>query len=121
MPTRRRRLQMSVRMWSIAVLGTWLGCCVPGFSQEPGPSAKDARAMPLQPPGGGYQPLTLAQTIARTLQESGQLSRYRVNVMAQQGVVDLVGEVTDENQRAIVITLARATPGVVMVRDYLQV
>src|SRR5262249_36129470 len=48
-------------------------------------------------------------------------SRYDVNVTAQQGIVDLVGEVADENQRAIVITIARSTPGVVQVRDFMQV
>lgn len=108
---------MSARIWTVAVFGVWIGFCVTGLSQESGP----AKMLPTQVPGGGYQPLTLAQTIARTLKESGQLSRYRVNVMAQQGVVDLIGEVSDENQRAIVITLARSTPGVVIVRDYLQV
>ena len=77
--------------------------------------------MPTQlPPASMYQPATLAQTIARTLRESKQLSRYSVNVTAQGGVVDLTGEVADENQRAVVITLARSTPGVVMVRDALQ-
>jgi hypothetical protein len=91
----------------VAVIGTWMAWSLHGHGQE---------ARPL-----GYQPLTLAQVIARTLKESGQLSRYNVQVSAQQGMVDLIGEVSDENQRAIVITLARATPGVVMVRDYLQV
>ena len=59
---------MNVRMWSVAVLGTWLGFCAIGHGQE-------AR------PAGGYQPLTMAQAIARTMKESGQLSRYRVDVL----------------------------------------
>jgi hypothetical protein len=94
---------MRKHMWTVAVLSAWLGYCGQGYAQEP------------------YQPLTLSQTIARTLQESGLLSRYNVDVVTQQGVVDLYGEVSDENQRAIVITIARSTPGVAMVRDYLQV
>ncbi len=64
---------------------------------------------------------TLAQGIARTMRECGQLSRFRVNVQNQDGVIDLVGEVSDESQRAIVIHIARSGPGVVMVRDWLQV
>ena len=118
---------MTARKWSVAVLGMWLGWSVPAFGQDARPGATkpvplEANRMPTQlPDTGTYQPPTLAQTIARTLKESGQLSRYQVNVAAQQGVVDLMGEVADENQRAIVITLARSTPGVVMVRDWMQV
>ena len=111
---------MSVRIWSVAVLGTWMGLSVHGFSQEANPSARYPG--PIQLPGVGmYQAPTLSQTIARTLKESGQLSRYHVNVMERGGVIDLVGDVADENQRAIAITLARATPGVAQVRDFLQV
>jgi BON domain len=118
---------VSVRKLSVAVLGMWLGLSVHGYSQQPGPIMRplpppDANRMPMQLPGPGmYQPVTLAQTIARTLKECGQLSRYRVDVTAQGGVVDLRGEVTDENQRAIVVTVARATPGVATVRDWLEV
>jgi hypothetical protein len=109
---------MSVRKWSVAVLGLglWLGWSSSGYSQPGAPG--DMRQMPMQ---FGYQPTSLAQAISRTLRESGHLSRYSVNVTANGGVVDLVGEVSDENQRAIVITLARSTPGVTMVRDWMQV
>ena len=104
---------MSVRTMSVAVLGAWLGMSVPGFAQQAGPIG-----MPLMAP---YQPATLAQTISRTLQESGRLSRYSVSVTAVGGMVDLQGEVSDANQRAIVVTIARSTPGVTLVRDWLQV
>jgi hypothetical protein len=117
---------MCVRKMSVAVLGMWLGLSVPGFGQQAAPPrlpvASERNSMPTQlPPASMYQPATLAQTIARTLRESKQLSRYTVNVTAQGGVVDLTGEVADENQRAVVITLARSTPGVVMVRDAMQI
>src|SRR5438045_8176902 len=101
---------MVVRKWSVAVLGMWLGWSSPGYSQPAAPG--DMRQLPAQ---FGYQPASLAQTISRTLKESGHLSRYSVNVTANGGVVDLVGEVSDDNQRAIVLTLARSTPGVTMV------
>ena len=94
---------MSVRKWGVAILALGLGW-TPAFGQLP-----------------TFQPMTLAQTIARTLKESGQLVNYRVDVTAENGVVDLFGEVADANQRAIVITIARATPGVAMVRDWMQV
>jgi hypothetical protein len=142
---------MCVRKMSVAVLGMWLGLSVNGFGQQALPSAQPPSGgrmgerekgrkgeepepnklvspsplLPFSPSrsfeAGAYQPATLAQTIARTLRESGQLSRYSVSVAAQGGVVDLRGEVADDNQRAIVITLARSTPGVVMVRDGMQV
>jgi hypothetical protein len=102
---------MSARMWSLAVLGVFFGLSGSAFGQ----------GMPNLPAMLPYQPVTLAQTITRTLRECGQLSQYNVNVMAQNGVVDLVGEVADDNQRAIVITIARSTPGVGMVRDWMQV
>jgi hypothetical protein len=96
-------IAMSVRKWGVAILALGLGW-TPAFGQLP-----------------TFQPMTLAQTIARTLKESGQLVNYRVDVTAENGVVDLFGEVADANQRAIVITIARATPGVAMVRDWMQV
>ena len=113
---------MGARKWSAAVVGMWMWWGMVAESPSLTLPARGQDAQPLPPPGvAPYQPATLAQTIARTLKESGQLSRYQVNVAAQAGVVDLMGEVADENQRAIVITLARSTPGVVMVRDWLRV
>src|SRR5438046_10694647 len=97
----KEEIAMGVRKWGVAVLALGLGWSVPAYGQLP-----------------AYQPTTLAQTIARTLKESGQLVNYRVDVTAQDGIVDLVGEVADANQRAIVSTIARATPGGVMGRDW---
>jgi hypothetical protein len=76
---------------------------------------------PRQPAAVPYQPPTLAQTIARTLQESGKLTGFRVNVTAQNGIVDLTGEIADESQRDAIAKIVRTTPGVVMVRDWLHV
>jgi hypothetical protein len=84
----------------------------------------EAQSYPMPPitaPSAPTPNPQLAQAIARALQESGQLSRYRVNVSAQGGVVDLLGDVSDESQRAIVVKIARMAPGVQMVRDWLQV
>src|ERR1019366_2473186 len=86
-----------------------------GYSQEP-----NRYPAPL-PVAGAMPGEPMAQVIARCLRESGQLSRYRVNVTAQGGMVDLMGEVTDESQRQTVIRLVRSMPGVLVVRDWLQV
>lgn len=63
----------------------------------------------------------LERAIAKALFESGKLARYQINVIAYGGVVDLRGEVADESQRAIAVTIARSAPGVQMVRDWLMV
>lgn len=72
-------------------------------------------------PGAMMPNPVLAQTAARTLQASGQLARYHINVAAHGGTVDLYGEIADENQREIVIRLLRTVPGIVTVRDWIQV
>src|SRR5262245_27825266 len=65
---------------------------------------------------------SLAQTVARSFRESGELSRYNVNVMHHgNGWIDLTGEVADESQRQTAVRLARAVVGVQVVRDWLQV
>ena len=114
---------VNARKWSVLVLGVWLGMSQWSHGQEPGPLARipagDANRLP--PPPSLLPPLPLAQAIARALQESGKLSRYRVQVIAKEGIVDLVGDVADEKQREIVINIARSAPGVVMVRDWMQV
>jgi hypothetical protein len=62
----------------------------------------------------------LAQHVVQTLIESGQLTRCRVQVFAFGNVVDLRGEVADDAHRATLIGIARQTPGVLAVRDWMQ-
>lgn len=113
---------MNARRFFMLALGLSLGWSVKGYGQTALPGREvapvDMKMLPGVPP---YQPPGLAQTIARTLKESGKLTRYYVNVSAQNGVVDLTGEVADENQREEMAKLVRATPGVVMVRDWTKV
>lgn len=90
---------------SVVVTAMWLGLSLPATAQTPAKTEA-----------------SLAQTIARKLESSGKLSRYRVNVLNQgNGTIDLVGEVADESQRLAVIDLVRGVPGVSVVRDWLQV
>ena len=110
----KEEVAVTMRRLSL-VLGIWLGMSLSAFSQEAN------RMLPPMPPAGMMPSESLAQAIARRLRESGQMARYRVNVQAQNGQVDLIGEVTDDNQRRIAIELARAMPGVVVVRDWMQV
>jgi hypothetical protein len=102
-----------VRILFAMLMGCWLG----------GSALGQSKILPPVDPGRPAAPAeTIAQTIARNLRESGQLSRYRVNVMHQgNGVIDLVGEIADEGQRATVIDITRKVPGVRMVRDWMQV
>jgi BON domain len=116
---------VKLRRWSVMALSASLGLSLAVHSQE-APTQKKLIAeaksypMPAQPSAPAPNP-QLAQAIAKALFESGQLSRYQVNVIAYGGMVDLRGEVADESQRAIVVRIARSTPGVQVVRDWLQV
>jgi len=103
---------MMARMRLLGAFTIWAGIGVLAFGQE-------MRLPPSLP--GAYQPPSLAQTISLSMKESGKLSNYSVNVMASNGIVDLVGEVADDSQRAIVISIAQSTPGVVAVRDWMQI
>ena len=43
---------------------------------------------------------------------SGQLSGYQIQVLAHEGIVDLLGDVANESQRAAAIQIAREVPGI---------
>src|SRR5262245_65900713 len=64
---------------------------------------------------------SLADTLARTLRESGTLRRYSVDVSVRGGAVELSGSDTDQSQREEVLRLDQGVPGVVSVRDRLQI
>src|SRR5580692_8046625 len=100
----KEEVAVKLRKLTVAVLGAWLGLNQGGYCQEPS-------QMPMQLPPAGMMPSEpMAQAIARRLRESGQMAHYRVNVAAQNGVVDLTGDVTDENQRQAAVAIARAMP-----------
>lgn len=115
---KQEEVPVKVRSMLVLALGASLGIHLTAHAQEDTrkliAEARDFPAPALPNP-------QLAQTIARSLQDSGKLAEYRVNVVAIGGVVDLQGEVADELQRAIVVRIARSTRGVTMVRDWLQV
>jgi hypothetical protein len=63
----------------------------------------------------------LADSIAGQLRASGRLQGYSINVRAENGVVDLTGQVANAGQREEAIRLVQGTPGVERVRDLLTV
>ena len=95
--------------WIVAV-GLMLGLFASAYGQAPS-------AMLVQV----YPGESVAQAIARTVHQSGQLSRYWIDVRNQGGVIDLFGEVADARQHSFVLHVARSAPGVVLVRDWILV
>ncbi len=63
----------------------------------------------------------MAQRVASQIHKSGQLTNYRVGVKYKQGVAWLVGSVTDENQAAAAVQLAKQVNGVTRVVNQLEI
>src|SRR5262245_40363144 len=99
---------------SILALGIMLSLQGASRAQQPGPNGLPFPLLQAPNPA-------LAQSVTIALRESGRLSGYQIHVVAHGGAVDLIGEIADESQRAIAIEIARQVPGLIMLRDYLQV
>jgi len=98
--------------------------------QTPAPPSEPGRlgvqAAPVIPPGASPAPgvshnQNIANAIAEQVRHSGQLRHYQVNVVYQNGVAELTGQVADGAQRDEVLRLVQAVPGVERVRDNLVV
>jgi hypothetical protein len=61
----------------------------------------------------------LAELVAQRLQQSGQLRCFQIDVNVHHGLVDLIGQVTDEGQRDLAVRIAQSVPGVQRVREQL--
>jgi hypothetical protein len=61
----------------------------------------------------------LADAVAEAVRRSGRMGQYRIDIAVQDGVAELKGAVADEPQRAEVLKVVRAVPGVVSVVDRL--
>lgn len=114
---------MTMNRLSVVVVGIWLGCQASGWGQEAprGNPGEPLRLPTTAPPTNLAPNPALAQAIVRTLQESGRLSQYRIQVLAYGSNVDLIGDVADENQHETVLRLLRTVPGIGIVRDWIQV
>src|SRR5207247_1638626 len=63
----------------------------------------------------------IANAIAEQLRQSGHLCRYQVNIVYQNGMAELTGQVADAAQRDEVLRLVHAVSGVERVRDGLSI
>ena len=90
-----------------AGLGLWLG----GMAAADGPKKAS--------PAPRVNNQTLADTVARTLERSGNLRGFSVDVTCVDGVVELSGKVADFAQHEAVLSTALTVPGVKSVIDSL--
>jgi hypothetical protein len=81
-------------------------------------SALLAQAAPAQDPLANQR---LADEVAHTLQQSGKLKNYHVDIEARGGTVELHGKVADLAQRDLAVLIARSVPGVRHVSERLLV
>jgi BON domain-containing protein len=117
--TRRRadskeEIAVNARTMFIMALGASMALSTAGRAQQ-----QPGAYLPLPAASQPANP-ELAQRVAAVLSQSSQLTGCRVQVFAFGNVVDLRGEVADESQRMAIIHLARSTPGIVAVRDWMQ-
>jgi CBS domain-containing protein len=62
---------------------------------------------------------TIRETILDSLEQQGWAPMTTVNVVVNQGIVDLWGTITDEQERRAICVLAENVPGVKTVQDHM--
>lgn len=112
-----REIAVKTRTLSMLGLGVVLAFGTPAFAQTSG-GASPAGPFISMP---SWPNPALAQSVANALRHSGQMSNYEIRVVAHGGVIDLIGDVTDEAQRLTALEIARQAPGMTAIRDFLQV
>jgi BON domain len=80
-----------------------------------------APAQPVKAPEPVSANQQLANAIASHLQLSGNLKGFNIDIRADNGVVELTGQVADQAQREEALRLVQGVPGVERVRDKLTV
>jgi hypothetical protein len=118
-----RKLFAAAFAASLSVWGASPGWAQPAATS---PAGQEPARLQLTPSNvaGAISPSAnqrLADTIAGELNHNPVLKHFRVNISVQDGQADLSGVVLTQVQRAEVIRVAQAVPGVVQVRDRLQV
>ncbi len=123
---------MTVRSYTMlaAAVGLWLANPFPRHAAGQG----TAGPRPDEPGRLGVQPgqalaappvlsanQQLANTVAAHLRLAGQLRRFRIDLSAQDGVVELTGQVVDEVQREEALRIVHGVQGVSAVRDLMVV
>lgn len=119
---------MSVAKRNLAVLvfGLWLIGAIASSGQEPAvpPTLLPRELATLgtaSVSSAGPSNQQLADAVARSLRESDRLHRYRIDIQVGDGEVELQGKVADFPQKEEALRLAKAVPGVLRIRDRLQV
>jgi len=100
------------------LLAAALGLCAAAVTpaQEPGRLGLD-RGLALPPAASANQ--LLADAVARTLRQGGQLRNYRIDLICAGGTVELTGLVANQAQREEALRLVQGVPGVERVLDHL--
>lgn len=124
-------MQIRSRKMLAAALGLWIGPLSATYPVEPSAPVTASRSAlepgRLQSEKMAPAPVPLsanqrtANAVAQALKTSGRLRHYSVDVHVRDGVATLSGLVGDVRQWQEVMTIARAVPGVVGVRDGLVI
>lgn len=92
------------------------------FYAQPGVNGGRSVAVPLKPPGRGFEPNDpLADAVYNALVADGNIRMPYLSVRAKNGVVLLDGTVGDARQKTRAETLARQTAGVKKIFSKLRV
>jgi hypothetical protein len=121
----KEEVAVIARKLSAAVLGACLGAAVTSSSRaqdaaSPLPAAPRTLSLADAGADAAAPNQKLADAVAGRLRQSG-LPELQVDITARAGIVELAGRVATTAQHAEVIHLARSVPGVLEVRDRLQV
>lgn len=76
---------------------------------------------PVQPPRLSVADPDLARDVVAGLERDGRLARTQLEVTVQDGIVTVTGVVRSEYQRSLVTATVNTIPGVLNVRNLLQV
>lgn len=104
------------RIHRLAPLALLLAATGPILADEPRPFPN----IPVQQAGENPNQL-VANGVARELRASSALHNFHVDVLCQNGIVELRGQVADIRQRDEAVRLARSVPGVTRVLTNIQV
>lgn len=124
---KRRRLVAWLGIWMMNLPGPLLAQSIaipsPPIAPQPEPAAVAPNPLPVQATEQVRQSANqkLADVIADQLRQRRQLQKYQVDIAVQGGVVELKGQVADQQQHDEVLRIVHHVPGVEQVRDSLAI
>lgn len=112
---------MSMRCRSVIITALGLSLATPLVVRAADPPSSPPTTRPAALTSRVVSPnQQLADAVAEAVRRQGLRQPYRIDIAARDGVVELKGMVADEAQRADVLKVVRAVPGVVNVVDRLS-